>query len=356
MRILILNRRDIVNPAGGGAEIYTHEIAKGLVAEHGCEVTVFASAFPACRPDEVIDGVLYRRRGSEATVHLHGFFYALRNRKKFDRIIDEFNGIGFFTFLLPNSALLIYQLYREFWFRELGVFGAIPYFIEPLLLRRYRKKTAITISDSTREDLKRLGFRDIRVVMVAIDQPSRRDSSPPERERAVMFLGRLRSTKRPDYAVEIFMRAKERIPDLQLWLVGRGPFEEKLRNMAKGVTGVTFWGWVDDDMKMSLLRKASVLLVPSVREGFGINVIEAAAAGTPVIGFDVPGIRDSVRNGETGYLVGSRDEAAEKVVELISDRQGHAVMSAKCIEYSWEFRWENRVAEFWKNIGGQENS
>ncbi len=356
MRILILNRRDIVNPSGGGAEIYTHEIARGLVNDYGCEVTVFSSSFAGCTADETIDAVRYLRRGNEATVHLHGFLYALKNRARFDRIVDEFNGIGFFTFLLPNSILLIYQLYREFWFRELGVPGVVPYVVEPLLLRCYKKRTVITISDSTRKDLERMGFRDIRVVMVAIGQPPGYDASPGQRARAIMFLGRLRSTKRPDYAIEIFRRAQEKMPDLQLWLVGRGPAEEKLRQKAGDLAGITFRGWVDEDMKMSLLRKAFVLVVPSIREGFGINVIEAAAMGTPVSGFDVPGIRDSIRHGETGYLVRSLDEAAARVVELFDDGKRYAAMSKKCIEYSKEFRWENRVAEFWLNIGGEGNT
>ena len=110
MRILLLNRRDIANPAGGGAEIYTHEIARGLAATYGCDVVVFSSRFAGSAEKETIDGVEYVRRGNEMTVHLWGFFYALKNRTKFDHIIDEFNGLGFFTFLLPDSILLIHQM------------------------------------------------------------------------------------------------------------------------------------------------------------------------------------------------------------------------------------------------------
>jgi glycosyltransferase involved in cell wall biosynthesis len=356
MKILILNRRDIANPAGGGAEIYTHEIAKGLVETHRCDVVVFASRFPGCAEEEIIDGVSYRRRGNEATVHLHGFRYAMRNRASFDRIVDEFNGIGFFTFLLPDSFLFVHQLYREFWFRELGLFGTIPYLMEPLLLRCYRKKRTITVSASTKKNLEDMGFRNVRVVMNAIrHQPSVGPSvkkGPP----TLIFLGRLRSTKRPEYAIEIYRRAKEKIPDLKLWVVGRGPDEKKLKDKAGGLDGVTFWGWVDEELKMSLLKKAHLIIVPSVREGFGINVIEAAAAGTPAIGFDVPGLRDSICHGETGYLVRSLGEAAERVAELFSDATGYAAMSTKCLDYSREFRWEDRVAEFWGIIGGEGNS
>ncbi len=346
MKVLILNRRDIANPAGGGAETYTHEIARGLVAEYGCEVTVFASSFHGCRKDEVIDGVRYLRRGNEATVHLSGFFHAIRNRKYFDRIIDEFNGVGFFTFLLPNSLLLIHQLYREFWFRELGPAGLIPYILEPLLLRLYRGKTAITVSDSTRRDLERLGFREVRVVMNAIAHFSMK--RPAEKSPALVFLGRLRRTKRPEYAIDIFQRAKEKMPELELWMVGRGPDEKKLKEKARGLQGITFWGWVDEEEKRVLLDKASLLLVPSIREGFGINVIEAAASGTPAIGFDVPGLRDSILDGKTGFLVRSADDAAVKVVALLQDRRLYEEISDNCLEYSRQFQWEKRVEDFWK--------
>jgi glycosyltransferase involved in cell wall biosynthesis len=352
MRILILNRRDIANPAGGGAEIYTHEIAKGLANEYNCEVMVFTSSFLHCKADEVIDRVRYVRRGNEATVHLLGFWYAFKNRARFDRIIDEFNGIGFLTFFLPNSILLIHQLYREFWFKELKVAGIIPYLVEPLLLRCYSKKMTITVSDSTKKDLEEMGFRNISIVMNAIAHFPPCGSSAKDRPPALIFLGRLRGTKRPGYAVEIFRRSKEKIPDLRLWMVGRGPDEKELKEKARSLDGVTFWGWADEELKMSLLGKASVLVVPSVREGFGINVIEAAAAGTPAIGFDVPGLRDSICHDETGYLVGSVDEAAERVAELLNDGERYAEMSRKCLEYSGGFRWENRVDEFWRNIEG----
>jgi glycosyltransferase involved in cell wall biosynthesis len=356
VRILILNRRDIANPAGGGAETYTHEIAKGLVNKYNCEVTVFSSSFIACKADEAIEGVRYVRRGNEVTVHLHGFWYAFLNRSRFDRIIDEFNGVGFLTFFLPNSILLIHQLYREFWLKEFKVAGLLPYLMEPLLLRRYRKKRTITVSDSTKKDLEGVGFRDIRIVMNAIGYFPLEGSCVKEEPPALIFLGRLRSTKRPEYAIEVFRRAKEKIPNLKLWMVGRGPDEEKLKEKAKGLDGVIFWGWADEELKISLLRRAFLLIVPSVREGFGINVIEAAAAGTPAIGFDVPGLRDSIGQGETGYLVGSVGEAAERIAELLSDGERYAAMSAKCLEYSKEFRWEKRVAEFWRDIGGEMKS
>ncbi len=350
MRILILNRRDIANPDGGGAEIYTHEIACGLAGKCGCEVVVFSCRFQNSATEEIIDRVTYMRKGNEATVHLWGLIHAVKNRKKFDYIIDEFNGIGFFTFFLPNSILLIHQLYKEFWFRDLGALGALPYVIESLLLKLYRRKLAITVSDSTKEDLRLLGFKDISVIMNAIkyippDTPPKKSGAP-----VLVFIGRLKRTKRPEDAIMIFKEVKKKIPDAKLIMLGRGPEEEKLKRTAKGLEGITFAGWVKEEEKFSLLRQAHLLLVPSVREGFGINVIEAAAAGTPAIGYDVPGLRDSIRNGETGYLVHSVEEGASRIVELLNDHNLYERMTLACVRYAKEFDWNKRVDEFWQII------
>jgi glycosyltransferase involved in cell wall biosynthesis len=350
MRILILNRRDIANPASGGAEIYTHEIAHGLAEKYGSEVVVFASRFKGSASDETIDGVRYMRKGNEVTVHLWGFLHALKNRKKFGRIVDEFNGMGFFTFLLSNSILLIHQLYREFWTTELGLLGKLPFLLEPVILKLYKNKKTITVSDSTKEDLDRLGFKNVSIVMNAVRYVSIDASMKKNSEPTLIFLGRLKSTKRPEVSVEIFRRVKQRIPAARLWIVGRGPEEDRLRSIAGGLPDVTFWGWADNDKKMSLLKRAHVLLVPSVREGFGINVIEAASVGTPAIGYNVHGLRDSIRHGETGYLADSIEDAASRIIDLMSDKASYEKMSDNCLYYSKEFNWDKRVAEFWHEV------
>jgi glycosyltransferase involved in cell wall biosynthesis len=347
MKILVLNRRDIANPAGGGAEVYTHEIARGLAGKYGCEVVVFSSRFRGSGAVDVIDGVRYLRRGNEVTVHLWGLAYAVKNKTLFDCIIDEFNGIGFFTFVLPNSVLLIHQLYKEFWFREFGIAGTIPYIVEPMLLGLYRRRPAITVSLSTKADLERRGFGNVRIVMNAVPHlqavTAEKDAAP-----TLIFLGRLRSTKRPGDAIEIFSRVKERIPTARLWMIGTGPLEKALKKRANELVGVTFWDRVSEEDKYSLLRRAHVLIVPSVREGFGINVIEAASVGTPAVGYNVPGLRDSIRHCETGYLADSADEAAHRIVGLLTDDATYRRMSRNCLDYSKGFDWPKRVDEFWK--------
>jgi glycosyltransferase involved in cell wall biosynthesis len=350
MRILILNRRDILNPSGGGAEVYTHEIARGLVAKYGCEVEVFSSGFPGCARQEAVDGVTYIRRGNEATVHLRGFYYALKHKARFDRIIDEFNGVGFFTFAFPNAMLLIYQLYKEFWVRELGVLGWFPYMVEPLILSLYRRKRVITISSSTKRDLEHLGFRRITIVMVGLERAPLPDRGEKDKKATLVFLGRLKSTKRPEDALKIYEMVKRELPGCRLWVIGRGPQDSRLKAMAKDLGGVTFYGWVSEEKKYELLRRSHILLVPGLREGFGINIIEAAAAGTPAVGYSVHGVEDAIRDGVTGYLVNSVSDAATGVIQLLSHRERYDIMSGNCLRYAAEFSWNARVDEFWAAI------
>ncbi|GAB4389161.1 MAG: glycosyltransferase family 4 protein [Thermodesulfovibrionales bacterium] len=350
MRVLVLNRRDIRNPAGGGAEVYTHEVAKGLAAR-GCEVTGFSSRFAGSLPEETVDGVRYLRAGNELTVHVLGFLYARRHREEFDLVIDEFNGLGFFGFLLPRSVLLIHQLYRGFWFRELGpLLGAAPYVLEPLVLRLYRKRPAVAVSESTRGDLKALGFKDVRVVMNALTNEALDDVPEKEARPTLLFLGRLRSTKKPEDALEIFRLLKEEVPEARLWVAGSGPDEEKLRRKAAGMEGVAFLGRVSEERKFQALRRAHVLVVPGVREGFGINVIEAASQGTPAVGYDIHGLRDSIRDGETGLLASGPEDAARKAAALLKDRALYGRLAANCLRYARGFRWEERAGEFWRAV------
>lgn len=332
----------------GGAEIYTHEVARGMAAR-GAEVTVFANRFKGARAEETIDGVRHVRKGNELTVHFHGFFHALRNRRRYDLIVDQFNGMGFFCFLLPRrSMLLIHQMYRGFWLRELGAPGYVPYFVEPLLLRMYRRLPAVTVSASTREDLVRMGFRDVRIVMNALGNEPLEDVPVKENAPTLIYLGRLRATKKPEDAVRIFQAVRRAVPAARLWMVGSGPDEERLRRETAGIEGITFYGWVPGERKFELLRRAHVLVVPGVREGFGINVIEAASQGTPAVGYNIHGLRDSIQDGQTGLLAEGVEDAAWKVAGLLTDSARYRRMAEDCLRYARQFNWTERAEEFWR--------
>ncbi len=342
MRILILNRRDVRNPLGGGAEKYTLEVARGLV-ERGHEVVWFSSMFEGAKTVEDYMGIRFIRRGGELTTHVHGLAYAVANRRRFDLIIEEFNGIGYMTFFLKKSVLLVHQLYQEFWTAEMGGWAFFMKWVEKFLLRFYRHKFTITVSPSTREDLEALGFGNIRVVENGIDPV---DVRCRKNDRlTLIYLGRLRKTKNPEDAIRIFFKVKERIPEVQMWVMGTGPLEEYLRSRYSH-SDLHFLGFVSEEEKYSRLCRGHFLTVPSIREGWGIVVIEANMLGLPVIGYRVKGLKDSIRDGYSGYLVDGVDEGARRIVELWNDRERYMEMSRNAKEWASRFTWDRTREKF----------
>ena len=161
MRILILNWRCPRNPRAGGAEIVTHEIARRLVA-WGHQVEWFSATFPGAANEEILDGIRILRSGRQWTVHWRAFRrYHRRLRGNFDAVIDEVNTVPFFTPLWAEIPrfMFIHQLAREVWWYESRFpVSGIGYLAEPLYLRLYRRSPVLTVSPSTREDLRSLGF------------------------------------------------------------------------------------------------------------------------------------------------------------------------------------------------------
>ena len=342
MNILILNRRDIYNPLGGGAEKYTLEVAKGLL-ERGHKVVWFSSTFPGAEPQEKRDGILYIRKGSELTTHLFGLLHALRNRRRYDLIIEEFNGIGYMTFPLRNSILLIHQLYQEFWTAEMGRWAFFMKYVEKFLLSFYKNKFTITVSPSTKEDLEALGFKRVEIVENGVE-PVNVDCRKEER-LTLIYLGRLRKTKNPEDAIRIFLKVKESIPDARLVVMGTGPLEEYLRSKYRH-PDIDFRGFVSEEEKYEWLCRGHFLLIPSIREGWGIVVIEANMLGTVAVGYRVKGLKDSIRDGYSGFLVSSVEEAASRIVNLWSDRDRYKQMSRNAREWASRFTWDKTREKF----------
>lgn len=356
MNILIYSWRDIKNPEAGGAEVFTHEITKRWV-EKGNEVTLCTSSFRGCIKDEVLDGVSIVRDGGKYSV----YWKAKEHYKKylkgnFDIVIDEINTRPFLTPKFVNKGeklvALIYQLARKFWFYEtkfpINYVGY--YFLENRWLKNYRDIPTITISKSTKKDLIALGFKQVSIVPVGIDfKPL--DALPEKQiEPTLIFVGRLKRAKMPDHAIKAFKIIKEKLPNANLWVVGDGYYRKELERIS--CTGVEFFGNVAMKRKLELMSRAHAILVPAVREGWGLVVTEANAMGTPAIGYNVHGLRDSIKNGETGLLCDPNPEAmAGRAVELLQSDSLHELLSGNAIKWAGEFNWDRSAQAFLKEIG-----
>jgi len=344
-KALILNRRCIKHPERGGAEVYTYYLAKSLI-DLNYNVVWFSSYFKGAPKQEEIDGIKFIRMGNELTCHFWGFLYA--NKIKWDLIVDEFNGVGFFCFFKKNSVLLIHQLYGEFWKAQFGTLGKVFVPLEKISLKLYKLKPTITVSQSTLMDLTTLGFTKTNIIYNGLDMLPEKTISPKEEKLTLVYLGRFKATKQPEEAIKAYLYVKAKFPEARLIMIGDGPLFEPLRAKYGNVNGISFLGYVDESTKYEVLKKAHFLLIPSLREGWGQVVIQANAMGTPAIGYNVMGLKDSIKNGQTGILVANAFQMAEKVLELWNDKKNYLRLSLNAILWAKEFSWENTKKEFVK--------
>jgi glycosyltransferase involved in cell wall biosynthesis len=348
-----------MNPEMGGAEVFTREVAKRWV-EQGHEVTLFTSQFPNCKREEVVDGVRIVRAGERYSVYWKAKEYYRRcfSREGYDVVIDEVNTRPFHTPKFVNNGekvvALIHQLAREYWFYETPFpISYIGYhFLEDRWLRNYVDVPIVTVSESTRRDLLNLGFKKVFVVPEGLNFTPLSEVPEKEEYPVVVYAGRLKRAKRPDHAIRAFKIVKEKFQNAELWIIGDGPFRKELERIAG--EGVKFFGGLPNEERRRLLAKAWVLVNPSVREGWGLNVIEANALGTPCVAYDVAGLRDSVRNGETGLLMpnGDVEALANAIIKVLSDDKLREKLSRNAIKWAGRFSWDKTAEEFLKVIAG----
>ncbi len=350
LRILFLNWRDSANPSAGGAETFTEEIGKRLV-RYGNDVTIVTSAFDGCEPEARRFGIRIIREGGKYSVYAKARGYVKSHLSEFDVIIDEINTVPFRVHRIAKGrpvVAVIHQLAKEVWFYETRFpISALGYFaLEPFWLRGYRRVPTVTVSDSTRRDLLKLGFERVRVVYNGIGITPLEKPPPKESNPVLIFVGRLVKCKLPDHAIAAFKEVRALLPEAELWILGDGYLKAKLEKNA--VNGVRFFGRVDDEEKFDLLKRAHVLLAPFVREGWGISVIEANAVGTPAVGYAVPGLQDSIVHGDTGLLVRPLDPRAlaEAAKQILCNPSTAEKFSRNALEWSRRFSWDEAAKEF----------
>ncbi len=323
MRILILNWKDLAHPGAGGSEVFTEEVARSLV-RRGHSVTLFAATVAGLPARQTVAGVEIVRGGGRLSVYRAARrFWSQQPQGSYDVVVDEINTRPFLTprWIRDTPIVsLIHQLAREIWSYEtpfpVSVLGR--YVLEPWWLRAYRHIPAMTVSASSAESLVRYhGWRDVSVVPEGFT-PYPLPTVAKEPVPTVVFLGRLVAMKRPEHALEAFSILASRFPSAQLWMIGEGPLLPGLRESAP--PGASFLGRIGHELLLVRLARAHVLITTSVREGWGLNVSEAAACGTPSVGYEVAGLVDSIR-ASGGALVEPRPEAlGEALVDFFSGR------------------------------------
>lgn len=324
-RIVICNWRDSAHPAAGGAEVYAEAIARRWSAA-GHDVTLVCASVDGHAREEWADGVRIVRGGGRFSVYCHARRY-VASRDDVDLVLECVNTKPFgIARRCPTTPVvtLTHQLARDVWFSETPLPVALlgRFVLEPIWLRRMRDVPTLTISPSSRESLVAAGLRSVRVVPVGVDQPcvdARAVAKAPV--PTVVFCGRLVRSKRPHDAIRAFAAVRRRWPRARLVVIGGGPLEDKLRRAAG--PGVDLIGRVPGHVKQALMAEAHALVVTSVREGWGLVVSEAAALGTPAVGYDVPGLRDSVVAGGGRLCRPDPDALGTALVDALEEWLAH---------------------------------
>ena len=357
MNILLVNWQDRANPYAGGAEIHLFEIFSRL-ALRGHRVRLVCSGWEGAPERATIEGLEIQRVGGRNSFALLGrgaVQRAVRSERP-DVIVEDINKLPLFLAVgtkLPFCAI-VPHLFGETAFDEAPwPVAATVWAAERPLPRAYRRAGFHALSESTREDLIARGVApgQVRVIHPGVDSrrftpgpPGRRSTAP-----SFLYVGRLKRYKGIGLAIEALALARRRRADLRLEIAGTGDYRVELERLVARLEldkAVTFHGFVSEERKIDLMRWAWANVFPSPKEGWGITVIEAAACGTPSLASDSPGLRDSVRHGETGFLIPHGDVVglADRMIELGDTPSLVTRLGERARRFAEGLTWERTAA------------
>jgi glycosyltransferase involved in cell wall biosynthesis len=348
MRFLMLNWRDPGNPISGGAERVSRAYLGELV-RRGHEVAWFANDFPGAKREEVFDGIQVVRGGGRGTsIREAARWY--RRQKPFDLVIDQHHGIPWYApwWSRTNCVAYIHEVLGPIWNSFYGrPWSTIGQWQEHWTLWIYRDVPFWTPSESTRKLLLQAGVRSVNVFPNGTDAVPlpELDAKPLGTPLRLITVCRLAPNKRVDHAIRAVKALLSRNVDTQLTVVGTGDVEPQLRELARELgleKHVTFAGPLREADKNAALRRAHFLVHPSQREGWGLNVIEANAMGTPAVVYPVAGLVDSTVPGVTGIVTAA--ETPESIADSLSAATREPAKYDGYRTQAWErarsFAWE----------------
>ncbi len=357
--VLFLNWRDTRNPEGGGSEVYVERIAGELV-RRGHRATLLCATHVNGLAEEVTaEGVRVLRRGGRHTVYLRAALLYLAGALGIgpltqshggrpDLIVDVCNGLPFLSALYARRPViaLVHHVHREQWCVVLGRWLArFGWWVESWLAPRvYRRCQYVTVSTATQVELASLGIDPARVAIVHNGTPDmtvravQRSTHP-----SLVVLGRLVPHKQVEVALRTLANLAEELPGLTLTVAGQGWWEPQLRQLAADLEvtdRVRFTGFVSDQEKRELLAASWVALTPSIKEGWGLTIVEAAAVGTPTVAFrGAGGVEEALVDGETGLLADDIDDFVAKARLLLTDETYRSTMGEAARAHAGRFTW-----------------
>ena len=360
MRILLVNWNDRQNPHAGGAEIHLHEIF-GRLAHDGHHIDLITSGWPGAAPEVDLDNMRVQRVGGRHTFALLARGAVRRALRRtggagYDVVVEDINKLPLF---LPNLTALpicavVPHLFGTTAFAEASwPMATAVWTAERGIPWAYRRAAFHVISNSTRDDLVTRGIPAdrIEVIYPGIDAAWYRPDPQVPRATCPTFLyvGRLKRYKGVDIALRALALARARGVAAELLVAGTGDDRARLEALTRSLRlepAVRFLGYVSEDDKRRLLRSAWAVVFPSPKEGWGISNVEAAACGTAALASDSPGLVETVRHGETGFLVphGDAGALAERMIALAQDPGLVERLGAAARAFAAPLTWDRAAA------------
>jgi len=344
----MLNWRDPSNPISGGAERVSRAYL-GALQQRGHEVYWFANDFPGAAPEEIIDRIHIARGGGRGS-SIGKAFQWHRRQKPFDLVIDQHHGIPWYApwWSGTNCVAYIHEVLGPIW----GAFYPWPLRTLGRWQERwthwlYRNVPFWTPSESTRKALRAHGVREVKVLPNGTDaKPLAVLEGKALREPVELAaVSRLAPNKRVEHAIQAANILCQKGIETRLTIIGTGEVETQLRELAgeSAPAGrIRFAGRLSEDEKDAALRQAHFLVHTSLREGWGLNVIEANAMGTPAIVYPVGGLVDSTLHDETGIVTRAEtpESLADAVAALLKSPEQYVRLRRNAWERAKTFQWD----------------
>lgn len=393
MRICFFSRSDIVHSNSGGMETQGKLLTEGLV-KAGHQVTMITTAHPRKLEKELRNGVeIYYLKNTSSGVYSRewweesvGQFNTLHRSGNFDLVLSQsVSGWGYLKhkkqFGVPCVAIMHGTTFRELKTRWASVSSPQDFlrFSKEAVIRLQRytfrwlywfKKfdALIAVSEAVRGSLIKNYFLNPQKVFTVYNgvdaqlfEPPKPHTLSPKPQKAILYLGRLDKDKGlttlleavSNFQFSIFIDSKNRrLRTFQLLIVGDGPEFDHLNNQSKelGLTDVVeFVGQVPYEETPKYYQSTDVFVLPSeALEGLPMSVVEAMAAGLPVVASKVGGIPEAITDGETGLLVepGNVQELSDALLRLLTDDESRSKMGQRAQEVAREkFSQEKMVDE-----------
>jgi glycosyltransferase involved in cell wall biosynthesis len=362
LRLLVANWQDRENPRAGGAEIHLHAVF-GRLAARGHQVTLVTSGWEGAPARTTLDGMEVIRTGGRHSYLLTAppLLRRLLRDHPPHLLVEDLNKVPLFAPLWSPVPvlLLVHHLFGRVAFQEASFPLALAtWLLERPIPRVYRGTPTVAVSRSTATDLEVRGLppRRITVIPNGIEVGELTSATPGGRfaEPTLLYLGRLQRYKRVDLILQALARLRDEGVGARLLVGGKGEHRGELEALSQRLgigDRVRFLGFVSEAEKLELFRRSWVHVLTSPKEGWGISAMEAAGCGTPTVASDSPGLRDSVRDGETGVLVphGDVPALAAALSRLLGDAGLREEMGRRAVTWAGEHDWDS-IAERWETL------